>query len=218
MIPRKKNQRPDFLYRRGDGILGVEHTTVRIRNLQELKGIQRQIVNQAKELAEAEGIPPLEVLVHFHDYYSRYPLRGKQQSASLFSVIKKNLQRIKSSSTGVKIKPPQPFCGIDGIYATNGNINGIQWLENHRWSIDEVGFVQIGFEAELRAEISKKNRKIAEYMQRCNSCWLLLVADRSKSDQKFVITDEMQNCLYYSLFERTFFMEPTEGLLVELKG
>ena len=80
MIPRKKNQRPDFLYRRESGILGIEHTNIKLKNLKVLKGIQRQIVKRAKEFSESECIPPLEVMVHFHDYYSKYPQKGKRQT------------------------------------------------------------------------------------------------------------------------------------------
>lgn len=88
---------------------------------------------------------------------------------------------------------------------------------NHRWSIDEVGWVRIGFADELTDEIIKKNSLVNEYLQQCTSCWLLIVGDRSKSDEKFMITKAMQDCSYNSLFERTFFMEPTEGVLFELK-
>lgn len=218
-------QKPDFLFQCGESIIGIEHTEIKrirssqgIPSLAQLKGTQRGIVKKAGWLAAEQGLPPLNVKVNFHNYYYRFQQKGGQAVQGLLDTVKKNLDKIMKMETGqsVKIDPPTPFVGISLVYVTPGTVNGQVWLNHHRWEVMEPGFVSIGFTPELQDAITKKNRINIEYLKRCDQCWLLVVADRRKADQKFEFTTEMQEYIYESAFERTFYLEIAQRFLTEL--
>lgn len=219
-------QKPDFLFQCGESIIGIEHTEIKkirstqgILSLAQLKGTHRGIVRKAEQLAVEQGLPPLHVKVNFHDLYHRFQPKEKQQAIQgLFNTVKKNLDKIMEMETGnsVKIDSPNPFVGISLIYVTPGTANGKVWLNHHRWEIMEPGVVSIGFIPELQDAITKKNKIYTEYLKRCDQCCLLVVADRTKADQKFEFTPDMQENIYESEFEKTYYMEIAHRFLTEL--
>lgn len=226
-LPRQNHsQKPDFRYRSGQLITGIEHTEIKrarsvsgIPSLAELKGLHRGIVSKAERLATDQGLPPLHVQVLFHDHFYRYPNKGERAVHGLFDTILRNLERILKMETGnsLRIEPPSPFVGISMVLATPGTAHGKTWLANHRWEVMEPGLVTIGFAHELQDVITAKNAKIDEYLKTCDQCWLLVVSDRTKADQKFHFTPEMQENVYEADFERTFYLEIAERFLTELK-
>lgn len=225
-LPRKDHsQKPDFRYRYGERIVGIEHTEIKkarsvpgIPSLAQLKGLHRGIVRKAERLASEQGLPPLHVHVLFHNHFYRYQNKGEQAAHGLLDTVLRNLDKIMEMKTGssVRIDPPSPFVGISMVYATPGTAYGKAWLTDHRWEVMEPGVVSRGFAPELQDAITKKNTKIHEYLNTCDQCWLLIVADRTKADQKFAFTPEMQQCVYESRFERTFFLEIAERFVTEL--
>jgi hypothetical protein len=225
-LPRKNiSQKPDFLFQRGESILGIEHTEIKkvrssqdIPSLAELKGIHRGIVNKAGQLAAEQGLPPLNVQVNFHDHYYRFKQKGERAVRGLLDTVKKNLDRIMNAESfdSINIDPPDPFVGISLVHVTPGTANGKVWLNHHRWEVMEPGVVSFGFIPELQAAITKKNKINNEYLKKCDRCWLFVVADRTKADQKFEFTPEMQEHVYESEFEKTFYMEITHRFIKEL--
>ena len=225
-LPRQDHsQKPDFRYRCGELITGIEHTEIKrarsvqgISSLAQLKGLHRGIVRKAERLAAEQGLPPLHVQVLFHDHFYRYPNKGEEAVHGLLGTVLSSLDKIMKTETGnsVRIDPPSPFVGISMVYATPGTAYRKIWLTHHRWEVMEPGTVSIGFAPELQATITKKNEKIHEYLKTCDQCWLLVVADRTKADQKFAFTPEMQEYIYESKFEKTFFLEIAERFFTEL--
>jgi len=221
-LPRQNHsQKPDFRYRCGELITGIEHTEIKralsgqgIPSLAQLKGLHRGIVRKAERLAAEQGLPPLHVEVLFHDHFYRYPNKGEEAVHGLLGAVLKNLQKVMAMETGnsVRIDPPSPFVGISMVYATPGTA----YDTDHRWEVMEPGTISVGFATELQEAITKKNQKIREYLKTCDQCWLLVVADRTKADQKFAFTPEMQEYVYESKFERTFFLEIAHRFLTEL--
>ena len=225
-IPRQyPSQKPDFCYQCGEVVIGIEHTEIKkvrsakgIPSLAELKGLHRKIVSKAKRLAIEQGLPPLHVQVLFHNHFHRYPSKGGDAVRGLLNTVLRNLGKVMKMKTGnsVRIDPPSPFVGISMVFATPGRADGKTWFTHHRWEVMEPGIVTIDFVSELQEAITKKNEKIQEYLKTCDRCWLLVVADRTKADQKFDFTPEMQEYVYESAFERTFFLEIAERFFTEL--
>ncbi|HHT9112521.1 MAG: hypothetical protein HZA47_11960 [Planctomycetes bacterium] len=181
-LPRQgAGQKPDFRYRVSQWITGIEHTEIKSKksvhektSLAELKGIQRQIVRQAKQLATKQGIPPIDVEVWFHDYFYRYPNKGEKAVHALLKSIIANLDKILETEHGgdsVEIEVPEPFVGISMIYAKSGKINGNVWLKDHRWKTIEPVWVMRGFLPELQDTISAKNQKIDNYLVHQEIVW-----------------------------------------------
>jgi len=226
-LPRKgRTQKPDFRYQNGKLITGIEHTEIKrtksaqgVPSLAQLKGTHREIVKKARRLAVKQGVPPLHVEVLFHDHFYRYPNKGEKAVQALLTAVTKNLDKILEKETGkyIKIEAPEPFVGISMIYVTSGMAYGKVWLVDHRWEVMEPGTVSTSFISELQDRISEKNQKIDNYLKACDECWLLIVADRMRADQKFHLTPEMQSHVYESKFQRTFFLEIAERFLLELK-
>jgi hypothetical protein len=226
-LPRKgRTQKPDFRYQYGKLITGIEHTELKwtksaqgTPSLAELKGLHREIVKRAERLAAKQGVPPLHVEVLFHDYFYRYPNKGEKAVQSLLTSIKENLDKILKEKSGnsIEIEAPEPFVGISQIYATSGIALGKVWLTNHRWEVWEPGTVSTSFIPELQDSIDKKNKKIDDYLNACNECWLLIVADRTRADQKFSFTPPMNTHVYKSEFKKTFFLEIAERRYWELR-
>jgi hypothetical protein len=227
-LPRTDHlQKPDFRYQCGELIIGIEHTEIKRLHsgqgkpsLAELKGLHRGIVQKAGQLAAEQGLPPLNVEVLFHDRFYRYSKEEKKKAVqSLLDAVTKNLDKIMQMGTDnyVRIDPPSPFVGISMVLVTPGTAYGKVWLTNHRWEVMEPGTVRIGFAPELQERITKKSQIINEYRKTCDKCWLLVVADRTKADQKFEFTSEMQEYIYESEFEKTFYLEIAERFLAELK-
>lgn len=225
-LPRQNPiQKPDFRYQCGKSIIGIEHTEIKrtksargIPSLAQLKGIQREIVKKAERLAAQQGLPPLNVQVLFHDHFYRYPNKGEKAVQGLLTTVLRNIDKVLKAETGnsIKIDAPDPFVGISMVYAKSGRAFGKVWLTDHRWEVMEPGTVSTAFVPELQNRITKKNQKIHDYLKACDECWLLMVADRTRADQKFAFTPEMQGHVYESKFQRTFFLEIAERLLTEL--
>jgi hypothetical protein len=72
------------------------------------------------------------------------------------------------------------------------------------------------FLSELQDTINAKNKKINEYIKNCDECWLLVVADRTKADQRYCLTPEITSHRFVSKFRKTFFLEIAESDFLEL--
>jgi len=219
-LPRKINQSPDFLFSCDEEIIGIEHTLLKQSiKFAELKGTQRKIVERAKQMAVNNKLPPLKVTVVFHDYFNRYRKKVNQIADALFETINTKLPTILEIENGhtIQIDPPETFVGMTSILINPGTLNGVRWLNEHDWRIDEVGFVSRYFTNEIQLSIDKKNKKINQYLKYCDTCWLLIVADRYKADQKFEFSEEMKNHNFRSKFSKTFYMEIAERCLIQLK-
>ena len=72
------------------------------------------------------------------------------------------------------------------------------------------------FIPELQRIIDEKNSKQGRYRQRCDECWLLIVASGGRPSGLFEPSAETKNHLYHSLFERTYFIEAFSGAVIEL--
>jgi hypothetical protein len=212
-------KKPDFRFEDGGNIIGIEHTGLYLINMVKLKNDQRKIVLAAKGLAEKNMLPPLEVRVVFHDYFKIEKLKRNQIACALYSIVESNLQMIIKANNGhsVKIIPPKPFVGINSIRVTFGEYEGKTWLHNHRWLVDETGFVKQNMICDLQARIDEKNEVINDYLKNCSSCWLLVVFDRSKADQKYNIIDNNFNHVFNAIYSKIFLLEISEKKLFQLK-
>jgi hypothetical protein len=130
----------------------------------------------------------------------------------LFELVSKNLP-ISDAPLILEVwrQPNHPLPWIRSV-----RLFRTAFLTKHHWSVPDSGWVQMDFIPELQRTINEKNRKHARYRQRCDECWLLIVASGGRPSGLFEPSAETKNHLYQSLFERTFFMEAFGGTLVEL--
>jgi hypothetical protein len=69
---------------------------------------------------------------------------------------------------------------------------------------------------ELQQVIDAKNARYETYLDYCDECWLLIVANGGRPSGLFESSDKTKSRVYHSLFERTFFLEAFDSLLLEL--
>lgn len=224
---------PDFLIHTTDGILGVEHTSLyhesrtNVAPLQSIEGTQGKILKKAKIICLAKKILPINVKVLFKTKkifensnletinFKRAEIDhiSKKLSSCIIEYYTQNLdikESLNSSELNCKIE------GIDKVYVNLGIHKGQRLLETHRWQSISSGFVHQNFVKEIQERINDKNKKYCNYLEKCEECWLLIIADRSNPSQSFQINQATEQHTYESYFNAVFYFELMEKKLVRL--
>jgi len=203
------SESPDFLIHHNNRTIGIEVTCLKKEGISEIAGIQRKIVKDAQQMAISNNLDPLDI--HVWMYTKRY-INGQsyinEASKFLYQTVIDNFELIRSSNGNiVTVHLEQNKYGIHQITAHWHTINGTRWLDDHRWQTQEPGLVSINFANILQREIDKKNNKINLYLNKCNSCWLVVVIDRSKKDEMFDYSYINKEISFLSKFEKTYFFD-----------
>lgn len=218
-------QKPDFLFVYQDKILGIEHTELFIPrgrgqtvSPQQREGSLLWIVNDARIICEKRGISPLEVKVWFTTTFEDAQVtrnKAEQLSKKLSEFVEKEFHKDITS----RKEFDEPFPWISQISIEPGILDGDTWLSCHKWIKCCAGERQTEFITELQTCIDEKNEKYKEYIDNCDECWLLIVADRRNPAQNFDInfSYETADHTYQSKFAKTFYLELTHKRLVELR-
>lgn len=203
---------PDFICRVNGLKVGVEVTELKNPTLKEISGIQRKILRNASVLAA--DIFPLNVKVYFHDASVGYKQKNQNKiSQFIYQKVLNSLDEIKAldgSSYRIELGSYAESYGIGVITASWGMCKGVQWLDKHRWVTIEPGFIRRKFDAELKERIDNKNSKYDTYLEKCDTCWLLIVANRRYKDQMFEYELNDSNCAFESKFDKCIYFEVSD--------
>ncbi len=204
-------ENPDFLCKRRNEVFGIELTSLKMKSLSEITGLQRKIVQKAQELAEGD-LEPMEIKVWFSEYNTRYGAYKINQAALyIYETVKQTLSKIANNDGhSNEIETGGNRFGIIFLTANLGIINGKRWLANHRWQTQEPGFVNMSFESDLQEIINQKNKKYNKYLEKIDSCWLLVTIDRRKKEEKFDYARMKKQRIYNSLFDKTILFDVME--------
>jgi hypothetical protein len=209
---------PDVCIVTADRRIGIEVTELHQnsdpgqapRRLQESE--RSGIVGRARVLAEASGMPVVDVAVHFNESILIHKNDRSRVVNELVQFVSEHLPGSEGSATvDLWWQPGNSLPWIRTVRLFRADI-----LTRHHWSVPESGWVQMDFSSELQAAIDEKNSRHARYAQHCDECWLLVVASGGRPSGLFEASDETRNHAYCSLFARTFFMEGFTGSLLEL--
>lgn len=209
---------PDVCVRTSEHRIGIEVTELHQDatlghapgRLQENE--RAQLTARAGALAEASGMPVVNVAVHFNDSVPVIKADRDTIANGLIELVSNNLPNGDAPVT---------------IAVSRESNNSLPWIRSvrlfradfltkHHWSVPDSGWVQMDFIPELQRTISAKNSRYGRYRQRCDECWLLIVASGGRPSGLFEPSAETKNHQYQSLFERTYFMEAFSGALIEL--
>jgi hypothetical protein len=217
----KEFEEPDFLFNLNEIKHGLEVTrifqsykkgTIPPRAQESEKKL---IVNDAwnKFISEG-GSKNMDVSVHF----GKYP-EIKKSERSLF--VGKLLQIIRDNIpiTDNTIWLHNDFEDLDYFpeQFSHIRISNFSFLKNGLWRVPQGGFVQKNFSQELQNILDNKNKKIKAYLNNCEKCWLLIVADSNFSSAFFNPDIETINQNYTSQFDKSFCMWEWYGDFFELK-
>ena len=180
------------------------------RRLQESE--RAGILVRARGLAEASGMPVVDVSVHFRDSVAISKADRETISSGLVGLVSENLPPVDGSIVlELWRQPRNPLPWIRTVRVFRAAV-----LTKHHWAAPDSGWVQMDFVPELQHAIDEKNSRHARYRQQCDECWLLIVASGGRPSGLFEPSSETRNHVYSSSFAKTFFMEAFSGRLVEL--
>jgi hypothetical protein len=214
-----EGESPDFVIRGLEGTLGVEVTRLFKRSgegqqsLKAQESEKRMIVDMARKLHEKRGMPILHVSVLFG-------------SSGPFNKSKRKLLSEQLANAIQACMPtPESWCRIDHTFeddcpfpveVASVRIANFSSLKRNHWSVGEAGWVQEDFVGELQKAIDEKHSELSEYLSRCSTCWLLIVADGSGPSSFFDPSDNTKRHTYSSRFPRTYFVEAFDGRIIQL--
>jgi hypothetical protein len=211
-----ETESPDFIFNHYGKRIGVEVTEIKHPSKKEIAGIQRSIVQRARQLSS--DLPVIEVKVSFVNSVSYRKGKKEEIALHLRELVTGSIQEAKDAN-GSKYKVPLQHIsrelGIGAVYINYGLCNSVSWLNQSRWSCIECGFVSLSFESLLSDCFELKNVKASGYLSNCEECWLLIVSDCSKKDQMFRLSKD-ENAAFKTEFSRAFFLELSSLKLNEL--
>jgi hypothetical protein len=209
---------PDVCITTNDRRVGIEVTELHQgsgpgqapRRLQESE--RSGVVGQARVLAEASGMPVVDVAVHFNE---SVPINKSDRGRIVNELVQCVSAHLPGGEGTVTVDLwRQPGNHLPWIRSVR--IFRAALLTRHHWSVPSSGWVQMDFSSELQAAIDEKNSRFARYAQQCDECWLLIVASGGRPSGLFEASVNTRGHVYRSLFARTFFMEAFSGTLFEL--
>lgn len=221
-----QNEHPDFLVISSCARLGIEHTKVLkdetfkdpFMNASKF-GDQKKILKKASTICVTKKLEPLWVQVSFSSsnlQYSREDIDRISRGLADLVVGTCSENQLEEKIVLNKNDFSDNLPEVRRIDIRKGIVAGNQWLSNHRWQVVSAAWVRCEFSKEIQKRLDEKNPFYQSYRQRCDSCWLLIVADRSIPYQCFQIDKNTEQYIYSSSFDRTFFLEVTHEKLVEL--
>lgn len=212
-------EEPDALVRARSTIIGIEVTELHQedqegsppRRGQEAE--RESIVRTARQLAEAGGVPIVDVHVHFSPHVSVAKRERRALARELAAAVSDNVPA--EGETNVLenrfgLGPLAECFHVVRIYRS-------RVLTQHHWSVPDAGYVQADFASELQAAINQKVPSYDRYRTHCNACWLLVVASGQHPSSFFQASESTRTHRYASRFDRTIFMEGISGKCVELE-
>jgi len=213
------DDKPDFLVLTTTHLLGIEHSEVLIDDnykmqLRAKESQQEDIISKAQqEYAKLRKTPPVKVIFGFGNY-TLMEIKDRLALAKTIACYVHNaVGEITDPKQSKNVEIPKANIPEELRYAT---ISILKEGSKHFWRCNRSGWVVEDCRELLQKTIDKKNEKFNNYMEKCQECWLLLVADLKPSS--FISPNqETLDYEFTSRFARTFFLDLGEGILHQLK-
>jgi hypothetical protein len=214
-----EGERPDFVVRGANGTVGFEVTQQYMKaagggqSLRAQESEKSIVVEMARKLYEQLKLPPLEVHFLFGNSGPFEKSKRELLSTQLARLVQSH---IPPSGTAVSIGndfSERSDMPDEIAYVSIGSFDSV--THNH-WSAGDSGFVQEDFIEELQHTIDGKNATIESYCDKCDSCWLIIVADGSGPSSFFQPSEKTIAHVYDSKFDRTYFVEAFTRRVVRL--
>jgi len=219
---------PDFLITLDGRTVGVELTELFIRSnkmgvhpkpnppLQAIESFTDLIVDKARELYFEANNPAVQSHILFSDQITPVDKKKGDQIAKLIADHIQSMSRTDSEMTEWRScadeydKPLSEWVSfISACRAPD--------LRFARWSPNRGGWVSALTPERLQEEIDKKASKIDAYKRRAEEIWLLIVADRTRSSQKFSIGADFPLDSISSPFAKTFYYDCVHGKVLSFE-
>jgi hypothetical protein len=174
---------------------------------------QQMVLNRARDICEARGLPPIIVKVIWNAGASISRRERSQLAEALVRVVEDN---IPSVDTQREIE--QDDC--NSILPSTVDSLGIErWSfhKSHHWFSPRFDFRAEASSQEIQQRISKKNNVYRDYVGLCEVLWLLIVAEDIAPSSWSDLSGPARLHQYESQFERVFFFHRLDGRVIELQ-
>lgn len=204
--PLECSEEPDALLRTPTQVFGFEVTELhqgadadRPQRAQEAE--RESVVAVARQIAEYSSMLPVFVQVHFKPRVRVVKRQRQHLGEALVGLVAENLPGTGQTVTltGRQLGTPLSECVR--------KIRILPQRGQHRWVVPDGGWVSEDFVDELQQTIDAKNARYDVYREKCDSCWLVVVAAGDHPSSWFEASAATATHEYSSRFNRTVFME-----------
>jgi hypothetical protein len=212
-------EEPDFLIGGGSGVVGVELTALYRTDSDDTlprhasEGLRDQIVKRAQRIYEDSSGPELWVSVHFSPY-------AKLRKSLVPGLATKLARIVAGTNVGmngsVSLEDDSDAPGSPEEISMI-NIRRLQVLTKGFWTSPDAAFVPDCEPKEIQQIIDKKNKRVASYLRKCQTIWLLIIVDGFALSSTVNLPDATRSHVYRSGFNRTFVLENAAERSFELK-
>lgn len=215
------SEEPDFLMPGADRrVLGIELTRIHKpvqtesgRPLRAAEGELDAIVDRAQEIAPDKGVSPLQLRVYFAGQQDSPKARRESIACGIAEAIVHFAPRSGDSrqlinwTAGKKTLPEE----VGSI-----SMFGLRPSSRPCWSRSVSGYVMHDFGKNLQSCLDKKQARLSRYLEKCDRCWLIVVAEGVGEASFLEPSTTVQRRVYESAFERVFFLDAFSGTHFEL--
>jgi hypothetical protein len=179
---------------------------------QSIEATKEAITVTARTYSECLQLPPARVSLFF---CLQVPLRSNRRQE-----IAQRVAQVVHDNMPPEGESVQLECRIGGLggqlIAVDAiHINRVHPVVRHQWTWPESGVNAVPL---FEAAIKKKTTKLDDCLQKCDECWLLIVAPSFKPSGMIHPDKESLAHNYASPFSRTYFLDFGYGRLFQLKG
>ncbi len=200
---------PDFLIDLEGRKVGIEVTELFIRSnkehlLQAAESITNLIVSKARKIYFDAGNPPVLSTIWFSDRITLDKKKGDQIAELIAHQIQtmslQNSQAVAWRSSEDENEERSLSESVAIIHTCR-----VSELRFARWTVARPGLVATLTPKHLQEVIDKKAKKINGYKKVAEEIWLLIVADGTRSSQKFSVMPDFPLDSISSPFAKTFY-------------
>lgn len=170
---------PDFRVHTPNKVIGIEHCRVYKPSgnggffEQAIDSQVDDVIGTARKYAELEGVPPARVDVVFNYEQTRDKSARKNIARSIVEIVRANMpENGQVSLARGDLNLPDEAGVIANIYISRSSID-----VQHNWFPLRVHTCAAGDISLIQIAIDEKRKKFSDYMEKCNECWLLMVAN-----------------------------------------
>ncbi len=224
------SDRPDLIIRGTAALVGVEHTRI-FRNSPELPSgrqrkpqerFQQQIADRARATFRQTSSLALYLTVSFaepSDYRARdVSTVGDELAQSVSQVLRlSGAQALQDRDIRIEEwdlrSRGYPFPrGVDSFhFKIHTNPAYELWGPAYGYAVPKLSVEAV------EDVIERKEKRIGEYLSRCERVWLLIVTDTGMPSSHYEVPEEVTEYQYQTQFERLFVMTCFHSSLVQLK-
>jgi hypothetical protein len=224
------SDRPDLIILETTPLVGVEHTRIFKSNPELPSGrqqkpqerIQQQIADRARSTFRKTSSLPLNLTVSFaepSDYRARdVSTVGDELAQSVSQVLRLfGTQALQGRDVWVedwdlRSRGYQFPNGVDSFhFKVHTNPAYEIWGPAYGYAVPELSVEAVEDVIEI------KEKRIGEYLSKCERVWLLIVTDTGMPSSHYDVPDAVTSCEYKTQFDKVFLMTCFNSSLFQLK-